>query len=232
MAIKTVFFDIDGTLFDRHLAQKMAIEGIIRKFPDLFSVFEIGYVMDVFLESDRLCLPDFEAGVSSESLREKRSKVFLKILGLNEGYADTITEAYVQDYPTMNSPITGSVSLVKELSSKFQLGVVSNGLPDVQYRKLETLGRKRAFSCIVLSEEFGIRKPDPRIFKHAADRLQTQPVDCLYVGDSYRDDVVGAKTAGMLACWYTSGPNSRRNGDIQADFVITYFEELSDILAK
>ena len=232
MGIKAVIFDVDGTLFDRDLAQKMAIEGIIGKFPHVFNVFEVEPVVAAFLESDRLSVADFEAGMPSDSLRDKRTRTFLQLLGVKEDYANAITETYVRDYPKINSPIAGSVPLVKELRARFRLGVISNGLPDVQYRKLETIGLKGVFSCIVLSEEIGIRKPDPRIFRFAADSLQIQPPECLYVGDSYRDDVIGAKTAGMRACWYNCGTASPGKTEIQADFVITNIKELSSILEK
>ncbi len=72
----------------------------------------------------------------------------------------------------MNFPVPGAVSVVKELSGRFRLGVISNGSPDVQYRKLEAIGLGGIFACVLLSEEIGIRKPDPRIFHIAANALR------------------------------------------------------------
>ena len=232
LGIKAVIFDVDGTLFDRDMAQKMAIEGIIGKFPHVFSVFEVESVVAAFLESDRLSVVDFEAGLPSDSMRAKRTKTFLRLLGAKEDYANAITETYVRDYPMINSPIAGSVPLVKELSTRFRLGVISNGLPDVQYRKIETIGLKGVFSSIVLSEEIGIRKPDPRIFQRAADSLRIRLPECLYVGDSYHDDVIGAKTAGMQVCWYNCRSAPPGKTGIQADFVIADIKELSGILEE
>ncbi|MEC8989819.1 MAG: HAD-IA family hydrolase, partial [Candidatus Latescibacterota bacterium] len=71
-------------------------------------------------------------------------------------------------------------------------------------RKLETLGLHDAFACILLSEEFGARKPDPSIFLEGCRQLQVEPARCLYVGDSYRNDVVGAAAAGMPCCWFNA----------------------------
>jgi HAD superfamily hydrolase (TIGR01509 family) len=78
----------------------------------------------------------------------------------------------------------------------------------VQLRKLDTLGIRHVFSCIVLSEEFGIRKPDPRIFFHAAGLLGVSPSECLYIGDSYKNDITGSRAAGMLSCWFKRGHSS------------------------
>jgi len=228
--LKAVLFDLDDTLFDRNWAQGMVLELIVKQLPHIFNVFEMESVIEAFIESDRLTTEDFEAGAPSEGLRGARSRQFLRLLGIQEDYANTITEIYVRDYPTVNAPMPGAIPLVKELSKRFQVGVVSNGMPDVQYRKLETMGLRDVFSCIVLSEEIGIRKPDPRIFYHATQFLHMQPRECLYVGDSYTNDIVGAKNAGMLACWLNREPSTPENEDVPTDFVISKLEELAKIL--
>ena len=232
MKYKAIIFDLDDTLFDRNAAQIRVAKRIIQRFSQIFQDYNTERVVAAFLESDRLSVVDFEAGAPSDGLREKRSKLFLELLGIKEDCADVITETYVRDYPMINIPIAGAVPLVRELSTRFPIAVVSNGLPDVQYKKLEAIGLKDVFSCIVLSEEIGIRKPDPRIFQYAANIVQIQPLECLYVGDSYRNDIVGAKTAGMQACWYNCESSAPEKMDIQADFVITNIGELTGILEK
>jgi putative hydrolase of the HAD superfamily len=102
----------------------------------------------------------------------------------------------------------------------------------VQYRKLEAMGLRDLFSCIVLSEEFGIRKPDPRIFHQAALLLHMQPQECLYVGDSYINDVIGAKNAGMQACWLNRESATVPDEKIKPDYIITNFAELPVLLEK
>ncbi len=229
---KAVLFDVDGTLFDRNAAQKMVLEQIVKRLPHIFSACEMGRIIEAFLESDRLSTEDFEAGAPSGGLREARSRQFLRLLGIREDCADVITDIYVRDYPRVNASVAGAVTLVKELSRRFEVGVVSNGLPDVQYQKLETMGLRDLLSCIVLSEEIGIRKPDPRIFYRAAYLLERQPPDCLYVGDSYTNDVLGAKAAGMLACWLNTDPSTNVNNNLEADFIVSNLGELAEILIE
>jgi len=230
--IRAVLFDADGTLFDRSLAQRKALEIVVRQFPHIFGAFGLERVAKAFTESDRITTEDFEAGAPSEGLRLKRSRLFLQLLDLqeDEDLADAITEVYVRDYPTVEASMAGAAPLVKGLSRRFIVGVVSNGLPDVQYRKLEAMGLREVFSCIVLSEEIGIRKPDPGIFHHAASLLRMQPSECLYVGDSYTSDIVGSKNSGMLACWLNHEQSVTTNERIKADFVISHLQELSEII--
>lgn len=228
--IRAVLFDVDGTLFDRSLAQRKVLEIVVQQFPHIFGAFELERVAKAFTESDRITAEDFEAGAPSEGLRRKRSRLFLQLLDLREDLAEAITEIYVRDYPTVDASMAGAVPLVKELSRRFIVGVVSNGLPDVQYRKLEAMDLREVFSCIVLSEEIGIRKPDPGIFHHAASLLRMQPSECLYVGDSYASDIVGSKNSGMLACWLNREQSVTTNEHIKADFVISHLQELSEII--
>lgn len=84
------------------------------------------------------------------------------------------------------------------------LGIITNGPVAHQMEKVETLGLSRWFApeSIVVSGAVGVDKPDPRIFRIACERLGTRPEDCVYVGDSFASDVVGATSAGMPVVWF------------------------------
>ena len=53
----------------------------------------------------------------------------------------------------------------------------------------------------ISAREFGVGKPDPRIFHAAAGALELQPEDILHVGDDATLDALGALNAGMQAAW-------------------------------
>jgi putative hydrolase of the HAD superfamily len=81
-----------------------------------------------------------------------------------------------------------------------RLGVVSNW-----DSRLETicreLGLEPAFEFILYSAAAGVAKPNPEIFKLALQRIGLKPDEVLHVGDSWEDDVLGARTAGLDAVW-------------------------------
>ena len=230
--IQAILFDVDETLFDRVLAQQAVLALIVRQLPRVFSDYEPERVLVAFLESDRITTEVFNTGAPSEGSRDRRSKLFLQLLGIDEKYTAKITELYVKDYPGVKAHVDGAIPVVKELSRKFKLGVVSNGFTDVQYRKLETMGLRDLFACVVLSEEFGIRKPDSRIFHRAASLLHMQPQECLYVGDSFTNDVIGGKNAGMQVCWLNRDGQKIPDEKIKPDYIIAKFEELPGLLEK
>ena len=230
MKYKAVIFDLDDTLFDRDAAQLRVVELIIIQFPQIFSGHNKKQIVEAFLESDHQVTVDFEAGVPSDGLRQKRSRIFLQLLGIEEEYADTITDMYVKEYPMINIPVPGAVPIVKKVSKRMPVALLSNGLPDVQYKKIQAIGLDNIFSCIVLSEEIGIRKPDLRIFHYTADLLKTKPFECLYIGDSFTNDVVGAKSSGMPVCWFRRESKDEGTTEVKPDFVITNHRELINIL--
>jgi len=228
--IKAILFDIDDTLFDRKLAQTKVLRIIMHSLPEIFGTLNNNQVLNAFMQSDRLVLKEFDAGISSEGLRDRRNRLFLNILGLPENIADRISEIYVRELPVCDAPVAGAVQLIGELSGKYELGAVSNGLPDVQYGKLKTIGVRNMLSCIVLSEEVGMRKPDPKIFLHAVRLLGRQPDECLFVGDSYTSDMIGAKKAGMFTCWFNPAKSSIQSEDIKPDFVVNNLLDIPVLL--
>jgi HAD superfamily hydrolase (TIGR01509 family) len=231
--LKAILFDLDDTLFDRQRAQLMVLDVIAREFSDVFAGVDRQAMVDAFLESDRITLLELYGDIPMvKNVRIRRAQVFLDLLGLDEAYADAIAELYVAAYPRSNAPIDGAVAVVEALAPKFQLGIVSNGAPDVQYRKLETLGLRQWFECIVLSEELGIRKPDPRIFWHATGLLGREPEECLCVGNSYAADIVGGKKAGVRVCWFNPGGLRPAQVGVESDYEIRTLDEILEILKE
>lgn len=80
----------------------------------------------------------------------------------------------------------------------YRLGVVSNADGRIAWL-LERLGIAEFFEVVVDSGRVGVEKPDPRIFEVALDALGLPPEACLYAGDLYPVDVVGARRAGLRA---------------------------------
>jgi len=230
--VEAVLFDIDDTLFDREGAQDMVLDIIVNERAALFDGLDIDKIRRAFMESDRITNEEYYGGTLLEPFRSRRSKLFLEMLDLNSSLWEDINALYVERYPMVYAPVPGVQHVVEKLSRGFKLGVVSNGFPDVQYRKLDGLGIRDRFGCIVLSEEVGLNKPDPEIFKYAASFLNVQPSVCLYVGDLFEMDVVGAKGAGMLACWFNRSGAPRPTDAIAPDLEIRKLVALLQILRR
>jgi putative hydrolase of the HAD superfamily len=222
--IKAVFFDIDNTLFDQDRAHRAALCTLAQRYTDIFHGVGEEDLIDAFLTADKKALEEFHSGIPLNVIRLERQLRILRILRLDEGFAEEMTKVFYDLYPRMNTPIDHAGTVVKTLRERYAVGVISNGSRKVQYQKLDAIGLTELFQCVVLSEEIGIRKPDPRIFWTALESFDAAPEETLYVGDSYHADVCGAKNAGMKVCWMNH--RSQPSGDIHPDFTIQSLDEI------
>ena len=230
--VEAVLFDVDDTLFDRRGAQDLVLDIIVNEHAALFDGLDMEEVRRTFAESDEITSRENDEGTLQEGFRARRSKLFLEMLQLDVSSWEDIAALYVKRLPTVDAPVPGVQRVIEEPAKGFKLGVVSNGFRDVQYRKLDSLRIRERFGCIVLSEEVGLNKPDPGIFKYAASVLKVEPSACLYVGDLFDMDVVGAKQAGMLACWFNPSGAAPPRHDIAPDLEIRKLVALLQILRR
>ncbi|HEX2543461.1 MAG TPA: HAD-IA family hydrolase, partial [Ramlibacter sp.] len=86
------------------------------------------------------------------------------------------------------------------LSGRYPLVALSNGNADLQ-----RVGLARFFRAAVSARDFGVGKPDPRIFHAAAGAAEVQPDEVLHIGDDATLDALGALNAGMQAAWLNRG---------------------------
>jgi HAD superfamily hydrolase (TIGR01549 family) len=109
------------------------------------------------------------------------------------------------------------------LSARFPLASLSNGNAD-----LARVGLSRYFQAAVTARDFGVGKPDPRIFHAVAGALEVMPVDILHVGDDATLDVLGAVNAGMQAAWVNRADHLWPH-DIQPHVTLTNLTELCEL---
>lgn len=229
--ISAVLFDVDETLYDRKLAQQLVLKRLPVALPKLFGDVDFDVLWDAWVASDRETTDHKYTVADIRTSRNVRSSAFLRILGLPTEHTDTVTDFYLETYPQTAAPIDGAVQVVSACVDRLPTGVVSNSYPDVQYGKLQTLGLRHHFRCIVLSEEYGgPRKPAPEIFRKGCELLGSQPAETLYVGDSFDKDVIGARGAGLIPCWYNPDQLPTPEGQAAAEVQLRKLEDLLELI--
>jgi HAD superfamily hydrolase (TIGR01509 family) len=114
---------------------------------------------------------------------------------------------------------------LEHLAARFVLVAVSNGNADVQ-----RIGLGGFFRAAISAREFGVGKPDPRIFHAAAGAVDLRPEDVLHVGDDATLDALGAMNAGMQAAWVNRADHLWPH-EQQPHVTITTLTELCELLA-
>ncbi len=107
------------------------------------------------------------------------------------------------------------------------VGLISNGDDEEVLYHLGDL--VELFDSVITSENVGLYKPDPGIFKIALDALGADASNSLHVGDNLRIDVEGSNRAGVGSIWYNKR-NKRPLDGIQPMFTISDMEEVLEIV--
>ena len=98
---------------------------------------------------------------------------------------------------TFSLPHTSEV--IRQLGEGgYRVGVISNADGRME-GALEAAGVREHMEFVIDSELVGVQKPDPRIFEAGCSSLDLPPEACVYVGDLYPVDYVGARAAGLQA---------------------------------
>jgi phosphoserine phosphatase len=105
-----------------------------------------------------------------------------------------------------------------------RVAVVTNGMSDLQWLKLERAGLAAHADAFVASSAAGIGKPDARIFELALERVGCTAGEALMVGDSPHRDIAGAQAAGLRAVWIDR--DGRDPGEVRPDARIESLAEL------
>jgi FMN phosphatase YigB (HAD superfamily) len=93
-----------------------------------------------------------------------------------------------------------SAALLSRLRERYRIGIVSNFYGNIQ-AVCDEAGLTPSITVAVDSTVVGCKKPDPRIFQAALDPLGASPAEAVFVGDSLRRDMAGARAMGMRHVW-------------------------------
>lgn len=202
--ISAILFDLDGTLFDHELSEQLAIRAIHRK-SDLKHVSVQDFTTQWCLNSTKFYKEFTEGRLSFQDQRTQRVMGVWSSFGrsLNEIAANEIFESYLEHYENEWRAFEDASNCLTILSSRFLLGIITNGNSIQQRSKLRRCNIERFFTHIMISEEVGVSKPNPEIFRIACEHLKTAPGQCIFIGDHYEQDVQGALAAGLKPIWLT-----------------------------
>jgi 2-haloacid dehalogenase len=196
---RAIFFDADDTLFDYPRAERAALKACLTEFG-------IRVEMETVLEAYRRHNLDvwqaFERGETDQvRLRVERFRRVAEELHLPDLPVDRVSALYLEALSGQPHLLPGALETVEALAARFPLALIPNGIASVQHRRFAASPITRFFKSVVISEEVGIAKPDPRIFEPALRAVGVAAADVLYVGDSVTSDMAAARNAGLDFVW-------------------------------
>jgi putative hydrolase of the HAD superfamily len=204
MRVKAVLFDFFDTLLLieggdafympslRKLHEFLVNHGINVSFEDFTRVyFEIRDKLYAETE-ESLEEPHFNFRVSQT----------LQKLGYKVDASDAVvvgaTEAFADEFMRYLHLDEDAIMVLQKMHEKYKLGVISNfAIPECIWKLLEKFSLKKFFDVVVISGAINKRKPSPEIFEKALKTIGVDASEAVFVGDTPRLDVKGAKAVGM-----------------------------------
>ena len=148
-------------------------------------------------------------------------------LGLDDpALAARVATRFVDD---ARATLRRNAAVLHALGRRYRLGIVSNFYGNLA-RVCADCGVDDLFDVIIDSAEVGVSKPNPAIFQRALDRLRLSPADVIFVGDSARRDMAGARAAGLAHVWLVAERADTAVPCCPGDRVIGSLKDLEEIL--
>ena len=241
---KAVFIDWDDTIGDFLGAAKLALQDMYEKYNlseyfasceefvslykphnlELWDKYGKDLVTKEYLSFDRFFFPLMHGSKGGERrLGDKAIRQEVAAL------AEQLSEDFLNMTTARFSLLEGAEELVRYLAAKYPLTVVTNGFVEVQYEKFDKSGLRDCFAHIVLSEEVGCQKPNPRIFEEALRMNGLQAEDVVMIGDSWNSDIQGAINAGIDQIWIRKSKDPLPEGQ-SATYLVQSLSEVMEIL--
>jgi HAD superfamily hydrolase (TIGR01549 family) len=159
------------------------------------------------------------------------------IRGVSGRTIPEIAEACVRPLMAKGRAYDDTLPALRELRDRgYRLGLVSNtpwGTPDYLWeQQVERFGLVPLLEVRLFSSDVGVRKPHPRIFLAALERLGMPPERALFVGDTPHEDTAGARGVGMRTALLVRGRRPATDAAHPADLYVTRLTDLLDHLPR
>jgi putative hydrolase of the HAD superfamily len=239
--IRAIAFDVNGTLIEIWTDDQM--EEIFRAAGHFLTYQGIelrrSQVRDRYFElmkeqrrTSAETYPEFDAvGIWRQIVEENRSD-----------YTDTLPAEKIKQLPVFLAEMYRGISrrklklhpfvpqMLDALHGQIPMALITDAQSAYARAELHQAGILDYFDPIVVSGDYGYRKPDPRLFGLVVDALGVPAGHILYVGNDMHRDIHGARQAGMQTMMFDSNQGTKEYEGCLPDHRITDFRDLLSLL--
>jgi len=218
--VKTVVFDLDGTLADTSGDLIAAANACFRDMGE----------GDVLVHAE-------DAGTA---LRGGRAMLTLGMQKLGRAddaatidrYYPMLLEAYGRDIDTHTIMYPGAMEAVAALKAAgYRVAICTNKPEALAELLLTRLGVRDAFGAMLGADSLDVRKPDPEHLFETARRAGGDPAQCVLIGDSDTDRKT-AKAAGVPCVLVTFGPSGEDMAALEPEALLDDFADLPEVIER
>ncbi|MGR3563986.1 MAG: HAD-IA family hydrolase [Heliomarina sp.] len=217
--MRTVIFDLDGTLADTS-------RDLIASANYCFREMGLGDILD----------PVKDAAIALRGgrrmLSEGLDRLTLFDAATVDQYYPILLEAYDQDIASHTTLYPGAMDAVETLRRLgYGVGICTNKPEALAEKLLQSLGVRDVFASMVGADTLPVRKPDPEPLREAARRAGGDPALCVLIGDSDTDRNT-ARAAGVPSVLVTFGPAGDDMAALEPEALLHDFADLADVVGN
>lgn len=224
MGYKLLLSDADGTLFDFHVGEKLAIAST-------FAAFSIPVTpgnIEIYHRMNEAEWKRLERGETTQSrLRVERFENFLRETGY-QAEPQELCDCFVGELGKQRILLPGAEALCAAVAAHMPIYLVTNGISAVQRSRFEHCALTPYIADLIISEEVGVSKPDPAMVLEALRRADVLPEEAVLLGDSVTADIPAARRAGVKSILFTNGGDAPEEHG--ADWAVGTLEEARRII--
>lgn len=197
--MKSILFDLDGTLIDEDYALCQGLKELTIHYPALIHSYNFE---DLVVTWRFITESSFKKYLQGEfdlyTFRRTRiKKLFDHVdIKINDSNLMQIFDLYMNAYERNWRLFPDVLPFLKGLNN-YRLAILSNGRSAQQLLKVKSTGLEPYFEAVLCPEDVGYAKPSTQAFLCACEILNMTPSQCIYIGDSFDNDVIGSASAGM-----------------------------------
>ena len=241
MTIKAIIFDVNGTLIDirtnewhdevyRVISNLLSYQGIMLKREMVKSLYF--QIMKEQRAAYGELHPEFDAIYIFRQIIVQHATFFMLSLPTEklEQLPRLLAEIHraasrlrLQTYPDV-------IEVIRQLHENYRLAIITDSQIAYAIPELNAVGLSGYFNPVIISEHFGYRKPDPRLFLAALTDMALNASEVVYVGNDMYRDVYGAQSMGIKTVFFKSNQGAQEKEGVKADYIIYNFSELHNAI--
>ena len=241
MVIRGLIFDINGTLADINTNEWH--DDVYRVISNLFSyqgiLLDANAVKNLYfqiMEEQRVARcerhPEFDAVGIFREIITRYSTDFTRRLPSKKReqlpllFAETHRSASRYRLQLYH----GVEDTIKKLFSKYRMAIITDAQTAYAVPELNAVGLLNYFDPVIVSGDFGYRKPDRRLFERALNDMKIGPSEVVFVGNDMYNDIHGAQKLGMKTVFFKSNQGLQKKEGVSPDYIIYDLPELLNAL--